>query len=531
MLVFWWEILLFYDIFYTIRIMKRLYLFICIFLGLYSSQIYAQESSGVGESMDLWFYSKISKNADAITKTFTRKELSKYNTFKGFGSICRPAYPWLDTEKMDETLLIELQHGSFAGITRIMGKKKVTMTSDTLLQLARCLSETYSNIWTRSQKDGEFVNQMGAVGLYSDGNTENSDYDIVADIEKIHSIIFIDKMKYDGNSNSVKSWYQNIVWWWRIPTLAWIPVPTNKNGTYNEDPKNNNNTSSENIANLENLWIGNICSASQSQTNTVANMMDDSFMDELWSFMAGNNNNAGHSYGQNPLIENNNQNKNQKPEKNDFFHTPPCTGNFCIRIKTVSWWSSLFGSAKSNTIEDLFEKHSKIMEPIANSNLAYQKFSKNSFELSFKWMKFKDLLAGLQVSVESLPQENKRYSKEYTQEELNKEFLEMQKCAYVTAGLPSDTKRANILWGVGYDTSAPQTSESIKGKIKNISTISPDDQDLTDCMPVARSQNPMKYNQSISSDLTELEVFSFALLDMLDNALMEHRKLDNLPAK
>lgn len=84
------------------------------------------------------------------------------------------------------------------------------------------------------------------------------------------------------------------------------------------------------------------------------------------------------------------------------------------------------------------------MEPIAGSNLSAQKMVRNSYKLPFLNIILKNKIAGAKVFIEDSPQRKKRYEKEYTQEEHDKEFDELRRCAYVSAGLPSDMARANI---------------------------------------------------------------------------------------
>ena len=44
-----------------------------------------------------------------------------------------------------------------------------------------------------------------------DGNTKNSDFDIVADIEKINEIIFTSHSKYDGTKNNASKLIDNFL--------------------------------------------------------------------------------------------------------------------------------------------------------------------------------------------------------------------------------------------------------------------------------------------------------------------------------
>lgn len=62
------------------------------------------------------------------------------------------------------------------------------------------------------------LEQVGNLGLYMDGNTSNSDYDIIADIDKINAILFTETEKYKGVTNTAKSSFAGF--------LAGNPVPS-----------------------------------------------------------------------------------------------------------------------------------------------------------------------------------------------------------------------------------------------------------------------------------------------------------------
>jgi hypothetical protein len=166
------------------------------------------------------------------------------------------------------------------------------------------------------------------------------------------------------------------------------------------------------------------------------------------------------------------------------------------------------------------------MQPIAGSNLSGQKMTRNSFKFPFLNIILKDKVAGGKIYIEDSPQRTKRYEKEYTQEEQDKEFDALRRCAYVSAGLPSDPTRANITGGVGYQIWTTTNADSIDRTNKDLSISNPEDVALKDCMPIALGQSRAVYYNSVATDLTELEVFTSSLVNMLENALTEHKALD-----
>ena len=128
---------------------------------------------------------------------------------------------------------------------------------------------------------------------------------------------------------------------------------------------------------------------------------------------------------------------------------------------------NLLGGGKSYSIESLLDKHAAIMNPIANSNLASTEHAKNSYSAISKNLKLSAILGGIKVYVQQRgPQEVKKIEREYTKEEQEAQFEAMRRCAYVSAGLPSDKNRANITGGEGYQQQPNSTTENIAKTIK-----------------------------------------------------------------
>ncbi len=84
-----------------------------------------------------------------------------------------------------------------------MAKNKSLGVSDsvTFQNAATCLTDTYSKMGAIAAQSEERASKMGLIGLYTDGDTANSDYDILSDIEKINSILFTQKLDYIGKKN------------------------------------------------------------------------------------------------------------------------------------------------------------------------------------------------------------------------------------------------------------------------------------------------------------------------------------------
>ena len=184
------------------------------------------------------------------------------------------------------------------------------------------------------------------------------------------------------------------------------------------------------------------------------------------------------------------------------------------------------------SIESLLDKHNKIMEPIANSNLSAQKHQTNSFKLPFLNITLKNKISWARVYVEDKPQITQKMKSEYTKAIQDKEFEDMRRCAYVTAWLSSDINRANILSWVWYQIRSTTNSENTRITQKNLGVSNPEDTALAwNCMKIALGSSRESYYNSFSIDLTELEIFSAALINQISSALMVDKKLDTLRSK
>ncbi len=496
-----------------------------------------------GESFNFGFYSSIHKSIDKNIDTLRKKELKRYSTFAGFGSHCRAKNPAIDNARMDENLLIEVSYGNTSRLLSLIQRNRGVIDSDSLLSLSLCLAETYRKIWDQARIDENNLSEIWAIGLYTDGDTSNSDYDIIADIEKINSIIFTEKLDYNGVANMAKSSFVGLWQWYVIPNiLSWMTGVTLSGGIVVGSNSSTTGTTPINTGTditPSSLGIWAVCSTSTDTSVwtkiSVNNMVDDDFLVDISSVLGGYNpgqqNTRSHNYG-NTFLSSQKVITSWSSNSADFFHSPPCTDGFCIKIKTIGWSKGALAWWKTYTIESLIEKHSKIMEPIANSNLSAQKHQKNSFQLPFLNIKFKNQISWAQVYIENSPQLQKKYKEEYTQSTQDQEFDSLQRCAYVSAWLPWDKDRANIPAWVWYQFLTTTDSTNTTWTKKTLWTINPDDSSIaSNCMEIALAKPKEDYYLWLSTDTTELEVFTSALISQISRALQIDTKLDTLQSK
>ncbi len=302
---------------------------------------------------------------------------------------------------------------------------------------------------------------IGLIGLYTDGDTANSDYDIVSDIEKINSILFTQKLDYIGKKNMSAESFAKLA---RGEEIGSIFGDTSTVGASAASLEQANNTVAPVAAGKNNtlttLGVGSICSVGAGAT-PVSNLTDGGFADDLGAVLAGGNpplggatygGSAGAAAASSPVETN----------ASDVYDQLPCNDNFCIKVTMVPGQMNLLGGGKSYSIESLLDRHIAIMNPIANSNLSCTRHAKNSYSGISKNLKLSAILGGIKVYVQQRgPQEVKKIEKEDTKEEQDAQFEAMKRCAYIDAGLDSDPKRANITGGEGYQQQLNSTTENI----------------------------------------------------------------------
>lgn len=225
----------------------------------------------------------------------------------------------------------------------------ITLTTDTFSALTRCLTEKYKTVQERAKDETNARETISYLGLYMDGDTSNSDYDIIADIDKINMLIFSQKIDYMGTMNQAGRQFADF--------LARKPIPplfvTNTSLT----PASSTNTSASttlsgaNNPASPNTLLTSTCTTSGTM-GPVDTMVDDAFLSELSSVLSSGNasiQNSGYSALSN--ASGSTQKASTATSANDFFHTMPCTSIFCIKVNMKPGSQNLLGGGKNVSIE------------------------------------------------------------------------------------------------------------------------------------------------------------------------------------
>ena len=190
---------------------------------------------------------------------------------------------------------------------------------------------------------------------------------------------------------------------------------------------------------------------------------------------------------------------------------------------------SLLGGWKNNSIESLLEKHIKMMEPIARSDLAQQKMTNNSFQLPFLNIKIASKIAGLRTFVSDTPQPYRNLKEENTPNKKDEAFDSAYKCAMNSVGLTGDPLFDNWFWGAGY----VMRQWAHISDTPNISLpLTPDDIAIARwCYTTRIAEGKRTAQQGFSTDLNEIQAFTQAINRIIVNILGGDIKLDFLPSK
>jgi hypothetical protein len=506
-------------------------------LGLLISPIaHAEETSTVGDRLELGFYSRIHENSDKTIDILRKKQLSSFKTFAGYGSACRNPLAWLDIEPMNEWVLRALTYGDLTPLSQFMAKNKSLGVSDsvTFQNAATCLTDTYRNMDELAAQSEERASKMGLIGLYTDGDTANSDYDILSDIERINSILFTQKLDYIGKKNMSLDSLMKLMRGEDVGSLFGDTSTVGASAASIAEAAASTTSPVTAVPTtvaptLVTLGVGWVCSVPGGST-PVGNLTDGNFADDLSAVLAGGNPPlawsaygwAGSNTTASPPVE---------TSASDYYSKLPCSDSFCVKVTMVPGQMNLLGGGKSYSIESLLDRHAAIMNPISNSNLGCQVHSKNSYENKSKGTQFATILGGIKVYVQQRgPQEVKKIEKEDTKEERDAQFESMRRCAYVSAGLPSDSRRANITSGAGYQWGIEfKNTENKQSTEMNLWVINPEDTAMRGCMDIALGKARTNYYAGFATDLTELEVFTTSLTNIIEKAIYEHTLLDKKP--
>lgn len=534
------QILLFSLFFYTIRAMK-LSLFILLISGiLLSPSSYALEGF-VGENPGLDFYTRIDESSNSIHNQIIRKHLASTPNLDSFAKWCPGAYA-LKWARTTSTMLDEMESMDYSSFSKIANENgQTSMSLEGFQALTSCVSNRYQLLKDQSTDEQESLEHLSSLGLYSDGDTSNSDYDIVADIDKINMILFSTPLEYDGVKNNSKKAFQNFIAGKVMPTIfekktiaetAQLISTTPPQSPSQSTETNNQTTEWTTLSEI----LGGTCVDPTKNNSPVAitDIMDENFQKELSLALGTPNSNGSHEDGggyTKPVgndTQNTTANTPPKTSKDDFFDTLPCSDIFCITVN-MKWGSqNLLTGGKNYSIEGILDKHKNILYPIANSSLRSEKMTNNFWSLPFADMKLSDLIGGGRIYLASRPQPTRTTPIPKSDENT---FEEAKHCAYAAAWLSTDPIKANGVGGSGLmhlGTAITTENIGIKDSVLWPQSTTKGDPNCVEKLSNAARE---KTYQSFSNNLTQIQAFTQGFVDEIDEVMTVGTALYTKPVK
>ncbi len=85
------------------------------------------------------------------------------------------------------------------------------MNTEQLNTIRKIIIRHYQEIQNSVTYEQGKLQSVGSIGLFTDGNKDNSSYDLMVDLENIHRVIFAKDIAYNGTSNMGASSIANLL--------------------------------------------------------------------------------------------------------------------------------------------------------------------------------------------------------------------------------------------------------------------------------------------------------------------------------
>lgn len=82
-----------------------------------------------------------------------------------------------------------------------MNPTNVGIDTERAVRIRLIIVEHYNELQKSVNDEQKKLQSVGSIGLFSDGNKDNSSYDLMVDLENIHNILFAKDIPYNGTDN------------------------------------------------------------------------------------------------------------------------------------------------------------------------------------------------------------------------------------------------------------------------------------------------------------------------------------------
>lgn len=85
------------------------------------------------------------------------------------------------------------------------------VTTDQMTRMRGIITEHYQDLQAQVADEQQKLQSIGSIGLFTDGNKDNSSYDLMVDLENIHAVLFSKDIPYNGTDNMGAAAVANLI--------------------------------------------------------------------------------------------------------------------------------------------------------------------------------------------------------------------------------------------------------------------------------------------------------------------------------
>jgi hypothetical protein len=402
--------------------MKKI--FLAIFLSILSFSF--ETKAFLWEDSWLNLYKNIDSGFEELEQKQYKYELAWQwkGITENINSVLQAEWIWecINTELAEATKIKQIEditHGSMENLTKVINAKckidNEQITLKKLINIQNTLKKLNNLSKSKAKEKAKQIYSISKIWIYSDGNEENSPFDLINDLQDIDQIIFGSKIEYEWEDLPNNDELMDCILWNDksinpFRTFQALDVGKAKE-CYEKLRKDNKEPAIQEPQiikdikeNIKNNWQWKNNSDKNKEKSTIENnyiCADDT--NNSWlskqalnnlinDIKSGDNNNwdsnANNWNGQT------NKNNNTKDNKSggkwwyekvyDTLGFPPCNNFFCLTIEYVKYQHKLLAWWESISIKYLIDRSNKHLKKFAATSLIPAKMSTNNFELGLK---------------------------------------------------------------------------------------------------------------------------------------------------
>jgi len=358
--------------------------------------IWAEEGY-ISKDLGTDIYRRVDEGHMKLKKQLIGKRLegSAQKINEMIGKVCKSDYCLRDTPDFTATELDTIASGGIGDIILRL-RPGITIDTDMEARIRKIIIAHYGKIQQEVATEQQKLQTVGSIGLFTDGNTDNSSYDLMYDLEQIHNVIFAREVPYNGTANIGDSAIANILQdkyntnpFSSLNPLENLPsLPLGNGAPNNTLPTGTGSSAASTLFSLS----GDTCSTGTGNTlggsggfdnslyqdvlaqlslgtsrGSAFSLTDDSHLPEFWA--RGGRGGVGSMNGWGSFSDN-------------F----PCSGAdiFCITTEFVSYTQDILGWWAAYTIEAILDENLKIADKFASASQTQAKHTRFFFQLSLK---------------------------------------------------------------------------------------------------------------------------------------------------